>query len=189
MFATELLIRYPEALLIEDAQAIRSYWPELSNQDYNKLMGAVTIVTTNFFWANLDRFLILCNAIDAGFTPITVSFPDIDTIGWAIVEAVILTPDIKECRFLDPQIEAYIIARAEHDGAFPFTLRPFVRWNEKNKYESADLNNYLVLRTREFLEAIKDAFAQRKEKLSPLSEDYLEQRFQLFAAAHEEATT
>lgn len=187
MFATELLILYREALLLEDAEAIRIATPELSTEDYNKLMSAVTLVTTNFFWANLDKFLLLCSGLEAGFVPITgLAFPDIDTIGWAIVEAVILTPDLDECRFIDPQIEQYIIERAKYEGAFPFTLRPFVSWPEKDKYENTVLNNYLVFRTREFLESIKKACAKRNVKLNALAENDLERRFALFAESREE---
>lgn len=181
MFATELLIRYPEALEIEDAEAIHLAYPGLTVTDYNKLVAAVTLVTTDFFWAEVDRFNVLCNAIAKGLTyPGGYLLPEIDTIGWAIVEAVILTPELDDCVFRDKQIEDYIIMAAKHANAFPFTLRRFVDWPDKDKYDSPELNNFLVFHMKDYLDAIRQAFASRQESLNAISEADLEKRIRYF---------
>lgn len=59
----------------------------------SKLMAAVAIVTTNYFFVSLDRFLKLANVLAGGdFDPSSFIPADAVECAWAITEALLLDP-------------------------------------------------------------------------------------------------
>ncbi|MEO0132799.1 MAG: hypothetical protein ABIK73_07720 [candidate division WOR-3 bacterium] len=191
MFATSLLIRHPEVLEFDEPKAIRLFYEDrLSEININKLIAASVLVKTNFFWAQFPHFCYLCRAIDEGIvTNIGHSFPDLDTIGWAIVEAVILTPNIDECRFIDKDIEAYILFLADKYYYLPFTIIPFLTETKGiEKYveneKTVHANNYIVLRMRNYISSIKLALEETGQSLSVVAADDLEKRILLFRSSY-----
>ncbi|MDW8079960.1 MAG: hypothetical protein RMJ16_13860 [Thermoguttaceae bacterium] len=191
MFSTTLLIKYPEVLTFDDFYGARLYYESegLSERDINKLFAAAALVKTDFFWTKFHHFCYLCRAIDEGVvTNVGYLWPDLDNIGWAIVEAVVLTPEINDCRFIDGNIQAYILFLAEKHYYLPFTLIPFLGNANIKKYvdneKSIDANNFLVLQMRNYISAIKTTLKEVGQELTVVSMDDLEKRILLFRSVY-----
>lgn len=188
-FATELLILHSDALLFDEPSGARQLFRDkrkLSEADFNKLMAAAQLVKTNFYWTRFYHWASLTMAIGSGVIPMVgYPTPDIDDIGWSIIEAVLLTPDINECReFFDQNIHAYVLEQARLYGAFPFTWKRYIpeqQWSYyDNTEETAKLNNEIIIKLRLFIDAIKRAFSERGEEINELSLRDIEERLSLF---------
>lgn len=71
---------------------------EISPRNYNKLMAAVEVITTDNFYRNLPDFVRLCNALSSGLVDPGVFDPaDTGEIVVAMAEALLLwpPPDVK----------------------------------------------------------------------------------------------
>lgn len=65
----------------------------IPNLSIDKLMAAVTIVTTDMFFKNVDRFIALANVLAGSeFSPEQFDKADTAECAWAITEALILDP-------------------------------------------------------------------------------------------------
>ncbi len=71
--------------------------------NFNKLMGAIEIITTDRFYKSLHDFIRLCNVLTHGTLNVRTFDPaDVEEIAWGITEALLLDPP-------------------EHDDEEPFT--------------------------------------------------------------------
>lgn len=186
-YATSLLAYCPEVLNLDDPESVilraKTYY-RFSDKQCGQLMSAVALVTTDFFWSRLESFMMLSQTIQDGVVSNGVlPIPDIEDIGWAIVEAVLLTPDIKDCRFLDDQIPAYIELRAKEDGVMPFTLLRFLpeksrgEWKDRTRPE---VDNHIIIKMKNMIEQLQEVFKLRGKELGGFGEIDLEDRLALF---------
>jgi len=129
-FGQDLLTWDPETIQLELSEAT----PNLLDSNYNKLMAAIRIATSDEFWTDLPSFLELCNALDgdfiAGFEP-----PDLETLSWGIVEAAIICPPENLNKPFSLEIIGYIQEAVRAAGLEnpPEVLRvgqPTNAWNE-----------------------------------------------------------
>ena len=66
---------------------------EVAPANFDKLMAAITLVTTNYFYKNMSRFNDLCNAlVGHGLDTTEIRLPDALEMAWAISEALLLSP-------------------------------------------------------------------------------------------------
>lgn len=101
-FATTLLVvatnRFPADFLTWDPETIRLEIEDDFNivpapSAYNKLMAAVTLMTTDKFYKSLPDFIMLCNVLSHGtFDPRTWDPADAMEIAWGITEALLIWP-------------------------------------------------------------------------------------------------
>jgi hypothetical protein len=99
------------------------YRLELPKETLDKIMAAITVVTTNFFYKDVTRFIELCN-IFAGddFQPDEFDPADADEILLGITEALFLWPpdDSEESQFSE-EIREYISQVLGEEGV----VKPF----------------------------------------------------------------
>lgn len=180
-FATTLLIRYNN-LIEEDPEYIADVLRVHGEPDenYHRYMAAVHLLTSNFYWRNIVQFLILSDAITYGAVNLnSVPLASVESIGWSVVEAVILTPDFDDLRF-DNNILTYIKKRVEYERECPVTLRPFIGPEYVEKYENAITNNWIVDRMHTLVNDIKAEFEKRGERMNISSLSDLEMRLSIF---------
>jgi hypothetical protein len=83
----------------------------LPKESLDKIMAAITIVTTNFFWKDVTRFIELCNILSGDdFQPDEFDPADAGEILWGVTEASILWPpddDAEDTEFSE-EIRTYI---------------------------------------------------------------------------------
>jgi len=110
---TEFLQWDPETIQMEIAE---NFGVTLPKSNFNKLMAAVEIVTTDRFYRSLDDFIRLCNALYNGTVNIEEFDPaDAGEISWGITEALLLwPPDQADENPFDEKILGYI-GQATHD--------------------------------------------------------------------------
>ncbi|MEM3062713.1 MAG: hypothetical protein QW303_04095 [Nitrososphaerota archaeon] len=189
-FATQLLIKYND-LLQEDPFVILEEFTKRGEkqENYNKFMAGRTIIETNFYWSRLPQFLLLSDAITYGRVYYdTIPMASVESIGWSVLEAVILTPDLAEVR-LDDNVKAYIKQRVKFEKEYPFTLKRFLDDpnNDFEKFESADINNWLIVGIKQYIKAIKEQFKDRGETILPETRVDLEKKFAFFGIDVREA--
>ena len=86
----ELLTWDPESIILEVQDSIGHELPE---QNINKLLAAVTLVTTDNFYCNLAEFIRICNILTVGvFDPNVFDPADAEEIAWGITEALLIWP-------------------------------------------------------------------------------------------------
>jgi hypothetical protein len=101
-YATTLLVMFVDAYGMDALEwhptAIRmqleqDHGVELLPANLDRLMAAITLVTTNYFHKNLPKFMDLCHAINGhGFDPTQVVPPDSAEMAWAISESLLISP-------------------------------------------------------------------------------------------------
>lgn len=124
-FATSLLIvlvdHYGQEALRWAPQTIRMHLEEdfqvsILPLNFDKLMAAITIVTTDFYFRDLSRFIILTNALCGdGFSFTEFDKADVHECAWGIVEAWMLNPPDSQQPF-DTAIRHYLSVLLQHDG-------------------------------------------------------------------------
>lgn len=180
-FAIQLAIRHND-LLFEDPTVIEDEFEarKESKAAYNKFMAAKCLIETNYYWSRLQHFLHLCNSITYGYVfPEITPMASIEAIGWSIVEATLLTQDLKEA-VLEDNTLAYIEERIKYEQEFPFTLYPFITTLSPKNYDSSEINNWIVVGMKNMVHAIRNEFEKRKEKLTAASLDDLESKLKIF---------
>lgn len=90
----------------------------LPKVNLDKLMAAVTVVTTDLFWKNADRFIVLANVLAGDeFAPGEFEIADSAECAWAITEALILDPpDDDDPEPFSDDIRYYIGAVLRDEG-------------------------------------------------------------------------
>jgi len=83
---------------------------------FDKLMAAITIVTTDLFFKDLSRFLVLATVLSGEeFQPDEVSHPDSAETAWALTEALLLSPPDEDEPFCG-DIRHYISHLLKEEG-------------------------------------------------------------------------
>jgi len=125
--ATTLLIIAADGLdgefLTWDPETIRrelqdTFQTELPPANFNKLMAAVQLITTDGFYQDLPDFIAICNTLYNGtFNPTTFDPADAGEIAWGITESLLIwPPDPKEENPFTDEILAYIGKAIRDEG-------------------------------------------------------------------------
>jgi hypothetical protein len=107
---------HPETIKMQLEQ---DYGIELPKESLDKIMAGITILTTNYFYKDVGRFLELCNVLSGDdFQPDEVDPADASEVFWGLVEGCLLyspneDPDDTE---FSPEIRAYITEVLKRDG-------------------------------------------------------------------------
>ena len=107
-YGEEVLEWSPETIRMELEQDFQLQLPKVT---LDKIMAAITIVTTNYFYKDVTRFIELCNILAGDdFQPDEFEPADADEMLIAITEALLLWPpdDDPEDTEFDPEIREYI---------------------------------------------------------------------------------
>lgn len=82
----------------------------LVDENFDKLMACVAVLTTDAFFKDPGRFIILTNAlVGEGFDPHQVDHPSSLEIAWAVTEALLLVPpDAKDPEPFSTEVRHYI---------------------------------------------------------------------------------
>jgi hypothetical protein len=95
LFGMDVLQWDPETIRMELEEANGS--DKLPEENFNKLMAAIEIVTSDSFYRDLPAFIRLCNALYSGIvTPGTFDPADVAEIAWGITEALLLWPPAQD---------------------------------------------------------------------------------------------
>jgi hypothetical protein len=144
VFATTLVVlfvdRYGTEGFAWHPSAIRQQIQEDFNAEtppanFDKLMAGITLLTTDFFYRSLPRFLHLTDAlVGNGFDPSGVALPDSYECAWAISEACLLAPPerVTKDEPFAQEILDYLGQRLSADGFIrpPDVLRIADGWNK-----------------------------------------------------------
>lgn len=88
----------------------------MTENNFDKLMGAIAVIATDAFYGDLPRFLVICQSlVGNGVSADMHDLPDAKEIAWAITEGMMLHPPEKEDPF-DDHIRAYIAAVLKNEG-------------------------------------------------------------------------
>lgn len=167
MFATHVILLNND-LLEEDPAVIES---ELLQRhydafDYNRFMAAKLIMETNWYWANLQNFMVLSDAITYGHTiSSSIPRPSMESMGWSIIEATLLTPELSECQ-PNPNIIAYIEARAKYENEMPISLKRFIKDKELKNIDSPYLNNWIIVQLGTLIKGLDTVLEYKKDNLT-----------------------
>jgi hypothetical protein len=124
-FATTLIVvaidDYGQEVLTWHPQTIATQWaddygvtPLRANLD--KVMAAVTVLTTNYFFKSLSRFIDLCNVLSGDqFDPAEFNPADAGECAWGITEALLLHPPDEAEPFAD-EVRHYVAAVLKDEG-------------------------------------------------------------------------
>lgn len=93
-YGTEGLEWHPSTIKM---QVEADFNVQLSKQTFDRLMAGITLVTTNYFYRNLPKFIDLCNILSGDdFDPGVFDPADSAECAWGITEALIINPDPDE---------------------------------------------------------------------------------------------
>lgn len=85
----------------------------------SKIVAAITLVTTNYFYRDVRKFIDICNILSGDdFSPGTFDPANAAEIIWGVSEAMLLYPadDDKEDTEFSPEIRGYIAEVLKADG-------------------------------------------------------------------------
>jgi hypothetical protein len=110
---TEALEWHPETLQMEIRE---QFGVDLSKNAKDRLMAAIAVVTTNYFWRDVRRFIELCN-IFAGddFDPTVFNPADSAEMAWGVAEASLLSPP-EESQPFHPDVQQYVGKMLAEEG-------------------------------------------------------------------------
>jgi hypothetical protein len=120
-FGTEFFDWSPETIQLELEQIFKLKLPRFS---LDKIMAAVTLVTTNVFFTNVSRFITLCNILSGDeFQPDEFDPADASEILLGISEAMLIWPPESgnSAEEFSPEIRGYIAEVLKKEGI----IRPF----------------------------------------------------------------
>lgn len=115
-YGTEALEWHPKTLRDELSQSIGATLPKYA---LDRLMAAIAVVTSNFFYKSLPRFLTLANVLAGDdFDPSVVDLVDVDDAAWAVTEAVMLAPpeEGEPAPTFDQEIKGYLERKLLQEG-------------------------------------------------------------------------
>jgi hypothetical protein len=88
-FGPELLDWDPETISME----LAAEYGEVPQGNYNQLMAAIELVTSDTFYVSLPDFIRLCNTLYNGtFNPAEFDPADAGEVSWGITEAMLIWP-------------------------------------------------------------------------------------------------
>lgn len=114
-FGTEALMWDPSTIALEVEE---EFDVELPQRSFDKLMTAVSLLTTDRFYKSLPDFITACNILSGDtYDPRTFDPADGEEIAWGITEGVLICPpeDDDQEPFSD-EIRAYIGAALDAEG-------------------------------------------------------------------------
>jgi hypothetical protein len=112
-FGIEALDWAPETIRLELRDDFQVDLPQVN---VDKIMAAISIVTSDDFYKNLPKFIQLCNVLaDDEFNPGIFDPADSAEMSWAITEALLLSPPEEEEPFTD-EIRFYIGHMLNEEG-------------------------------------------------------------------------
>lgn len=124
-YATTLLILLVDTYGLEVAQwtpqaialqVTDDFGVELPKTAVDRIMAGITLVTTNYFYKSLSRFIDICNVLSGSdFDPGVFDPADSYEMAWAITEALLLSPPEEPEPFTD-DIRHYITAMLADEG-------------------------------------------------------------------------
>ena len=89
--------------------------------NFDKLLAAIAILTTDGFFNDLYRFTTIVNAlVGNGFDPTQEAYPDVAECAWAMTEGILLYPPTEKETF-NADIRAYLGMSLKNEG---FTSAP-----------------------------------------------------------------
>ena len=113
MYGTELFTWAPETIGIELKEDVGATLPP---DNLDKLMAAVSIVTSNEFYKDLTKFIQLCNVLSGDeFDPEVFEPADSAEMAWGMTEAMLLSPPEEEEPFSD-EIRFYMGHTLSEEG-------------------------------------------------------------------------
>jgi len=90
-------------------QLEKDYGIELPKATLDKIMAAVSILTTNYFFRDVNKFVALANVLSGDdFQPDEFEMADALECGWAVFEAILLSPPEDGEAPFSEEIQAYI---------------------------------------------------------------------------------
>jgi hypothetical protein len=104
---------------------------ELPQANFDRLMVAINLMTTDDFYQSLPDFIAWCNILDGDrYDPRVFDPADAEEIAWGITEALLIEPPDDEEPFTE-EIRAYIGAALDQEGIInpPDILRLALRDN------------------------------------------------------------
>jgi hypothetical protein len=101
----------------------RDFSLQLPKETLDKLLAAITLITTNFFWKDVTRFVELCNIFSGDdFQPDEFDPADAFELLWGLTESTIIYPpagddedDAEDTEF-SPEIRGYIGQVLQQEG-------------------------------------------------------------------------
>ena len=103
----------PETVQMEAEDLVGRKIPQ---SNFNKLMAAIRLVTSDAFYVSLPDFIDICNALYSGyFNPALFDPADAMEIAWGLTEAVIIWPPDEGTK-LDDEIIGYTSAALKAAG-------------------------------------------------------------------------
>lgn len=114
-FGTEALMWDPSTIALEVEE---EFDVELPQRSFDKLMTAISMLTTDRFYKSLPDFITACNVLSGDtYDPNTFDPADGEEIAWGITEGVLICPpeDDDQEPFSD-EIRAYIGAALDAEG-------------------------------------------------------------------------
>ncbi len=103
----------------ETIQAELAQYGDVPQANFNKLMSAIRVVTTNDFQRSLPAFIEVCDALyDGRVNPAVFDPAGTLEIAWGVVEATLLWPpdDNDASEEYHPEILGYIAQTVKHEG-------------------------------------------------------------------------
>jgi hypothetical protein len=89
---------------------------EVPRQNLDRLLAAIALVTTDYFYKRLSAFVHLCNVLSGdGFDPTTFDPADAADCAWGITEALLISPPDEPEPFCD-EIRYYLAEVLRHEG-------------------------------------------------------------------------
>jgi hypothetical protein len=106
-YGTECLEWAPETIRMEVED---DFGVKLPKQSLDKLMAAITVITTNFFYQDPVRFVELCNIFSGDDAePNEFDPADVDEIAWGLSEAFLLWPPENSDNDYDTKFSAEVL--------------------------------------------------------------------------------
>lgn len=131
-FGTEALAWDPNTVQMEVEQ---EYGVDLPGANFDRLMTAVSILTTDSFYVSLPDFARACAVLSGHMpSPELMILPDADDLAWGMTEGMLISPPDEEKGDspFDPEIRGYIGHALDNEGIItpPDVLRMGLRDND-----------------------------------------------------------
>jgi len=151
-YGIDILQWDPETIYTELKDEVEN----LSDENYNKFMAAVELVTTDKFYYSLPAFIRLCNVLYSGtYNADTWDPADMLEICWGILEGKLIWPEDS----FSEQILGYIKERLKYEG---FMLKP------KALMLEIDTSDLIPIDETDDPELFKAMYQRAKEKADAL---------------------
>lgn len=112
----ELLEFSPHTIRLELQDSLQL--PEIDNENFGRLMAAISIASTDLFYRDVPSFIEICN-IMAGNPPVVGLFDPADAweVAWAVSESQMLNTGEEDIVFSD-EVRSYIGYALDSEGFF-----------------------------------------------------------------------